>query len=58
LIVAGIEAHGGGELVAGGGGLAYFQQCVGQVFADGVAIRRKVDGELEAGNGTVLLLGL
>src|SRR5512143_1966083 len=46
LLVAGIEAHGGSELVARGGGLSYFQQCVGQVFAHGGAVRREGDGAL------------
>ena len=58
LIVAGIEAHGGGELVARGGGLAHFQQRVGQVFAHRGAVRREGDGAFEAGDGAVVFLGL
>ena len=58
LVVAGIEAHGGGELVARGGGLADFQQRVGQVLTYRRAVRREGDGAFEAGDGAVVVLGL
>ena len=58
LIVAGIEAHGDRELVARGCRLAYFEQRVGQVFADRRAVRRQGDGAFEAGDGGVVPLGL
>ena len=58
LIVAGIEAHGRGELVARGCVLADLEQRVGQVFTHGGAVRREGDGALEAGDGAVVVLSL
>ena len=58
LIVARIEAHGRGKLIARGGGFSHLQKRVGEILADRRTVRRQGDGALEAGDGTVILLGL
>ncbi len=58
LIVARVEAHGRGKLIARGGGFAYLEKRVGEIFADRRTVRREGDGALKAGDGAVVFLGL
>src|SRR5579862_5875185 len=52
-----VEAHGLAELVAGGLGLADFEQGVGKVLTNGGSSRGSGDGLVEEGDSLVVILG-
>jgi len=57
VVVARIEPHGLGKLVARGFVFADFEERVSQIFAHSRTVRRNFDGFLERGNGAVVVFG-
>src|ERR1700722_8010985 len=57
MIVARIESHGFGELVAGGFVLADFEQSIGQILTQSGTVGRDVYSGLKRGDRTVVILG-
>ena len=54
MVVGRIQFHGCGKLVPRGFGFAYFQQRIGEVFADVRALWSKRDGPAELCYGSVI----
>ena len=58
MMVRGIEAHGFGKLVARRFVLPDLQQRVGEILANGGAVGRGFQGEVERGDGLVVVAGV
>ena len=54
MLIGGIQPHGFAELIARGFVFSDLEKGVGEIFADGRAVRRKSDGLLKAGDGLIV----